>query len=54
MQITIMAIPLYIANRTLTFRDFSKGSKSKVAKQYSNIKLPSTEVYKEAKYLLEA
>ena len=54
MQITIMAVPLYIANRTLTFRDFSKGSKSKVAKQYSNIKLPSAEVYKEAKYLLEA
>ena len=53
MQITIMAIPLYIANRSLTFRDFSKWSKNKTTKEYSNIKLPSTEVYKEAKYLLE-
>jgi hypothetical protein len=52
MQITIMAVPLYIANRSLTFRDFSK--KSKKVEQYSNIKLPSEEVYLEAKKLLEA
>jgi hypothetical protein len=50
-----MAVPLYIANRSLTFRDFSKSSKSeKKSEQYSNIKLPSDEVYKEAKNLLEA
>ena len=54
MQITIMAIPLYIANRSLTFRDFSKGTrKEKKTETYSNIKLPSEEVYKEAKWLLE-
>ena len=54
MQITIMAIPLYIANRSLTFRDFSKETKNeKKTKGYSNIKLPSEEVYKEAKHLLE-
>jgi hypothetical protein len=52
MQITIMAIPLYIANRSLTFRDFSKNDEKKL-EQYPNIKQPSTEVYKEAKYLLE-
>jgi len=57
MQILIMAIPLYLANRTLTFRDFSwwNSKKSDIkSKQYSNIKLPSGEVYKEAKNLLEA
>ncbi len=55
MQILIMAIPLYIANRSLTFRDFSKRSKNKnKSEQYSNIKLPSEEVYQEAKQLLEA
>lgn len=54
MQITIMAIPLYIANRTLTFRDFSKKSrKEKESEEYSNIKLPSATVYQEAKQLLE-
>ncbi len=50
MQLTIMAIPLYIANRSLTFRDFSK----KNLEQYPNIKQPSDEVYHEAKKLLEA
>jgi len=55
MQITIMAVPLYIANRSLTFRDFSKETKNeKKTKGFSNIKLPSEEVYKEAKHLLEA
>jgi len=54
MQITIMAIPLYIANRSLTFRDFSKRSRKKEDEQYSNIKLPSAAVYQEAKQLLEA
>ena len=55
MQITIMAVPLYLANRSLTFRDFSKKSRSKKeSEQYSNIKLPSESVYQEAKYLLEA
>ena len=55
MQILIMAIPLYIANRSLTFRDFSKRTKNKnKSDQYSNIKLPSEEVYLEAKQLLEA
>jgi hypothetical protein len=55
MQITIMAVPLYLANRSLTFRDFSKRSRSKKeSEQYSNIKLPSETVYQEAKYLLEA
>jgi hypothetical protein len=50
-----MAIPLYIANRSLTFRDFSKRTKNKnKSDQYSNIKLPSEEVYLEAKQLLEA
>jgi hypothetical protein len=48
----ILAIPLYIANRSITFRTFSK--KSNKTMQYSNIKLPSVEVYKEAKKLLEA
>ena len=55
MQIVIMAVPLYLANRSLTFRDFSKGSKNeKKAGQYSNIKLPSEKVYQEAKNLLES
>ena len=55
MQILIMAIPLYIANRSLTFRDFSKRTKNKnKSEQHSNIKLPSEEVYQEAKNLLEA
>jgi len=53
MQLLIMAIPLYLANRSLTFRDFSKKNKNK-SEQPSNIKLPSEEVYKEAKWLLEA
>ena len=52
-QLTIMAIPLYIANRSLTFRDFSKKNKEK-SDQHPNIKLPSQEVYQEAKQLLEA
>lgn len=51
-QLTIMAIPLYIANRSLTFRDFSKKDKKK-SEQHPNIKLPSDEVYHEAKKLLE-
>ena len=42
MQLLIMAVPLYIANRSLTFRDFSK-----------NIKKPSDKVYQKAKELLE-
>jgi hypothetical protein len=55
MQITIMAVPLYIANRSLTFRDFSRRSrKKKESEEYSNIKLPSAAVYQEAKQLLEA
>ncbi|MBQ5945000.1 hypothetical protein IJL65_00955 [bacterium] len=55
MQITIMAIPLYLANRSLTFRDFSKKSTNeKKSELCSNIKLPSNEVYQEAKKLLEA
>lgn len=53
MQLLIMAIPLYIANRSLTFRDFSKKNKEKSG-QYPNIKSPSEKVYKEAKKLLEA
>lgn len=52
-QIVIMAIPLYLANRSLTFRDFSKKSQTK-SEQHPNIKLPSTEVYLEAKELLKA
>ena len=40
-----MAVPLYLANRSLTFRDFSKNPK--------NIKKPSNRVYKKAKKLLE-
>ena len=47
-----MAIPLYIANRSLTFRDFSQKNKRKV-EEHPNIKLPSDEVYHEAKKLLE-
>ena len=55
MQIIIMAVPLYLANRSLTFRDFSQSSRNeKKSEQYSNIRLPSGEVYKEAKNLLEA
>jgi hypothetical protein len=50
-----MAVPLYLANRSLTFRDFSKKSRNKKnSEQCPNIKLPSEEVYKEAKWLLEA
>jgi len=49
-----MAVPLYIANRSLTFRDFSKRSREKESEQYSNIKLPSATVYQEAKQFLEA
>ena len=52
LQMLILAIPLYIANRSITFRTFSK--KSNKTMQYSNIKLPSVEVYQEAKRLLEA
>ena len=52
MQLTIMAIPLYIVNRSLTFRDFSKKDKKKT-EQHPNIKLPSDEVYHGAKKLLE-
>ena len=56
MQILIMAIPLYLANRSLTFRDFSKNSKKSewTTTKYSNIKSPSNKVYQEAKNLLEA
>ena len=54
MQIVIMAVPLYLANRSLTFRDFSQSSKNeKKSEQHSNIKLPSEKVYQEAKKLLE-
>lgn len=53
LQIVIMAIPLYLANRSLTFRDFSKKNQKK-SEQHPNIKLPSTEVYLEAKELLKA
>jgi hypothetical protein len=50
-----MAIPLYIANRSLTFRNFNKKNKSEnMNAEYPNIKLPSDEVYYEAKNLLEA
>jgi hypothetical protein len=50
-----MAVPLYLANRSLTFRDFSKGSKNeKKSEKSSNIKLPSEKVYQEAKKLLES
>ncbi len=41
-QLTIMAVPLYIANRSLTFREFSR-----------NIKKPSEKIYQNAKELLE-
>ncbi len=55
MQLLIMAIPLYLANRLLTFRDFSKKSQKKEdSEQHSNIKLPSEKVYLEARNLLEA
>ncbi len=50
-QLTIMAIPLYIANRSITFRNFSK--KNNKTKEYPNIKLPSDKVYQEAKRILE-
>ena len=54
MQLLIMAVPLYIANRSLTFRDFSKKTKSKKRSEACpNIKLPSVAVYQEAKKLLE-
>ena len=54
MQIVIMAVPLYLANRSLTFRDFSQSSKNeKKSEQYSNIKLPSEKVYQQAKKLLD-
>ena len=54
MQIVIMAVPLYLANRSLTFRDFSKKDKNEEKTgQYSNIKLPSEKVYQEAKRLLK-
>ena len=51
-QLTVMAIPLYVANRSLTFRNFNKKLKSENM-NCLNIKLPSDEVYKEAKNLLE-
>ena len=55
MQIVIMAVPLYLANRSLTFRDFSQSSKNeKKSEQHPNIKLPSEKVYQEAKHLLES
>ena len=50
-DILIMAIPLYWANRFFTFGDTFKWQKSNT--QYSNIKAPSDNVYKEAKHLLE-
>ena len=50
-QILIMAIPLYWVNRFITFWDVFKRQKSNT--QYSNIKMPSDNVYKEAKKLLE-
>ncbi len=53
MQLLIMAIPLYVANRSLTFRDFSKKDKKK-SEKHPNIKSPSEKVYKEARELLEA
>ena len=54
-QILIMAIPLYWANRFFTFWDIFKWQKTnRDSEQYPNIKLPSNEVYKEAKKLLEA
>ena len=45
-----MATPLYLANRSITFREFS----NKKNWNYKNIKSPSEEVYQEAKYLLES
>ena len=54
-QILIMAIPLYWANRFFTFWDIFKWQKAnRDSEQHPNIKLPSNEVYKEAKKLLEA
>ena len=53
-QILIMAIPLYIANRTITFRDFTmRFNFRKRVIQPSNIKSPSYIIYKQAKRLLE-
>ena len=49
MQIMIMSIPLYLAHRSLTFKD---SIKEETVPQ--NIKTPSIEVYQEAKKLLEA
>jgi len=54
-QILIMAIPLYLANRFITFRDFTKRYNfKKRTLQPANIKSPSLRVYKQAKRLLEA
>ncbi len=57
MQIMIMAIPLYLANRSLTFKDFSEDSDNTIFKENdikpSNIKTPSVKVYQEAKKLLK-
>ena len=54
-QILIMAIPLYLANRFITFRDFTKRYNfKKRTLQPANIKAPSLRVYKQAKKLLEA
>ena len=51
MQIMIMSIPLYLANRSLTFKDSIENA---IPLKPSNIKTPSIEVYQEAKKLLEA
>ena len=54
-QILIMALPLYIANRTITFRDFTRRFNfRKRTLQPANIQSPSLRVYKQAKRLLEA
>ena len=54
MQIIIMCIPLYLANRSITFREFSNKDNNQENCNYKNIKSPSKEVYQEAKKLLES
>ena len=54
MQIIIMSIPLYLANRSITFREFSNKDNNQENWNYKNIKSPSEEVYQEAKNLLKS
>ena len=53
-QIIIMSIPLYLANRSITFREFWNKDDNQKIWNYKNIKSPSEEVYQEAKNLLES